>query len=242
MILAQQFGLVPHLLDMINSGDSAGDKESVVGYGAWSFEKDDNTSELTGIELEQDNLRNFARHNKDTITKIVTKALEEAVLDNNKYTPKRDDYANVMFNKGASFVTLEKNNKLRGCIGSIFPTTSIAEDLAKNTYLAALHDSRFNPVVKEELKDITFKVSLLTGLEKFEFSSYDDLLKQIKPKTDGILIKDGKRQGVFLPAVWDDIPNKKDFLTELKIKAGLSPTYWSDDIEVFRFRAVEILQ
>lgn len=242
MILAQQFGLVPHLLDMINSGDSAGDKESVVGYGAWSFEKDDNTSELTGIELEQDNLRNFARHNKDTITKIVTKALEEAVLDNNKYTPKRDDYANVMFNKGASFVTLEKNNKLRGCIGSIFPTTSIAEDLAKNTYLAALHDSRFNPVVKEELKDITFKVSLLTGLEKFEFSSYDDLLKQIKPKTDGILIKDGKRQGVFLPAVWDEIPNKKDFLTELKIKAGLSPTYWSDDIEVFRFRAVEILQ
>ena len=240
MILARHFGLVPHLLDMVNSGDTAGDKDSVVGYGAWSFEKEKEEIKLEGIELEQDNLANFARHNKNAIIDIVSKSLEKAVLENSEYSPNRDDYDNVMFDKGASFVTLEKNGKLRGCIGSIFPTMSIAEDLTKNAQLAALHDSRFNPVSKDELKNITFKVSLLTGFEEIKFSSYDDLLKQIKPKTDGLLIKDGKRQGVFLPTVWEDIPNKKEFLTELKIKAGLSPTYWSDNIEVFRFRTVEI--
>ena len=66
------------------------------------------------------------------------------------------------------------------------------------------------------------------------------MINQIKPKIDGLLIKDGERQGLFLPSVWKDIPNKKEFLTELKIKAGLSPNYWSDNIEVFRFRTVEI--
>ena len=240
MILARQFGLIPHLLDMVNSGDTAGDKDSVVGYGAWSFEKEKEEIKLEGIELEQDNLANFARHNKDAIIDIVSKSLEKAILENSEYSPNRDNYDNVMFDKGASFVTLEKNNKLRGCIGSVFSTMSIAEDLAKNAKSAALHDTRFNPVSKDELKDITFKVSLLTGFEEIKFSSYDDLLKQIKPKIDGLLIKDGKRQGIFLPAVWEDIPNKKEFLTELKIKAGLSPTYWSDNIEIFRFRTVEI--
>ena len=239
MILAKQFGLVPQLLDMVNSGDTTGDKDKVVGYGAWSFEKQEE-KKLEGIALEQDNLANFARHNREAIIGIVSKALEKAVLEKSEYTPDREEYDNVMFNKGASFVTLEKDNKLRGCIGSIFPTISIARDLAKNAHLAALHDSRFSPVTKEELKDITFKVSLLTGFEEIKYSSEDDLLQQIKPKTDGLLIRDGQRQGIFLPAVWKDISNKKDFLTELKIKAGLSPSYWSNNIEVFRFRTVEI--
>ncbi len=240
MILAKQFALVPHLLDMTNSGNASGDMNSVVGYGAWSFEKKEEDKNLEGIELEQENLANFARHNKDAIIDIVLKSLEKAVLENSEFSPERENYNDVMFNKGASFVTLEKNDNLRGCIGSILPVMSIAEDLAKNANLAALHDSRFSPVTKDELKNITFKVSLLTGFEEIKFSSYDDLLKQIKPKIDGLLIKDGKRQGVFLPSVWKDIPNKKDFLTELKIKAGLSPSYWSDNIEVFRFRTVEI--
>ena len=240
MILSQKFALVPQLLDMANSGDVTGDLKNVVGYGAWSFEKDDEMTNLDGIELEQSNLQNFARHNKKAIIDIVSKALDEAVLHNQIFSPQRDDYDDVMFNKGASFITLEKNNKLRGCIGSIFPNVAIADDLAKNTFAAAMNDSRFSPITKDELKKITFKVSLLTGFEEIKYSSYDDLLKQIKPKIDGVLLKDGKRQGVFLPSVWKDLPNKKEFLTELKIKAGLSPTYWSDNIEFFRFRSVEI--
>lgn len=242
MILAQKFGFVPHLLNMANSGDTIGDKDRVVGYGAWAFEKDneEDLTELKPIEIEEKNLQNFARHNKEAILQIVEKSLLKAVKNNEIYTPERNEYNDVLFNKGASFITLEKNNRLRGCIGSLFPTTAIAKDLAKNTFSAAINDSRFNPIKENELKDITFKVSLLTGFEEIKFTSYDNLIEQIKPKTDGLLIKDGERQGLFLPSVWKDIPNKKEFLTELKIKAGLSPNYWSDNIEVFRFRTVEI--
>ena len=242
IILAQKFGFVPHLLNMANSGDTVGDKNNVVGYGAWVFEKNNkkNLPELKGIEAEEKNLQNFAKHNKDEILQIVEKSLLAAVKNNEVYSPERNNYNDVLFNKGASFITLEKNNHLRGCIGSLFPTNAIAKDLAQNTFSAAMNDSRFSSVKEDELKDITFKISLLTSFEKIEFKSYEDLLNQIRPKIDGLLIKDGERQGLFLPSVWKDIPSKKEFLTELKIKAGLSPSYWSDNIEIFKFRTVEI--
>jgi AmmeMemoRadiSam system protein A len=158
------------------------------------------------------------------------------------YSPKRDDYDNVMFNKGATFVTLEKKHKLRGCIGSVIPVSSVAEDLAKNTFLAAREDKRFTPVTKKELSEISYKISFLTSFVPIKFSSYDDLLTKIEPYIDGILIKDGKRQGLYLPDVWEQISDKHEFMNELKIKAGLSPSYWSDNIEVFKFRTVEVSQ
>ena len=242
LIMAQNFGLVPQMLNMANSGDVIGDKDSVVGYGAWSFEKnnEDDASNLEGIDLEEKNLQNFARHYKNAIIQIVERALIDAVKNNKIYSPERNEYEDILFNKGASFVTLKKHNILRGCMGSIFQTNAIAKDLSKNTFLAAMNDPRFEPLKEDELNDIVFSVSLLTGFEGIKFTSYDDLINKIRPNTDGLLIKDGKRQGLFLPSVWDDIPNKKEFLNELKIKAGLSPNYWSDNIEVFRFKTVEI--
>ena len=240
MILAHDFGLVPQLLDMVNSGDTSENKSNVVGYGAWIYEKPKIEENVSKIELEYEHLRNFARHNKQDLVSIVEKALQKAVIDSKHFRPQRKNFTDVLFNKGASFVTLTKRDRLRGCIGSLLPTKGIAVDLADNTYSAALQDSRFSPVTPEELKDISFTISLLTNFEEVKFSSYDDLISRIKPRIDGLLIQDGEREGLFLPSVWEDIPQKQDFITQLKIKAGLSPTYWSDTIRIFRFRTVEI--
>lgn len=238
MILAKKQGLIPNLLDLANSGDTGTDKTSVVGYGAWSFEKQEES--LTGIDLEKRNLQNFAKHNKTELLDIVEKSLKEAVLYNKHYEHPRTDTNNVLFNKGASFVTLKLNGKLRGCIGSLTPERAIAIDLAENAHSAAMHDTRFKPLSKDELQKIDFSISLLTDFEKIEYTSYDDLLDKIKPGEDGILINDGERKGIFLPSVWDLIPNKDDFITQLKIKAGLSPSYWSDEMKIFKFKTVEI--
>ncbi len=238
--LAKDFGLIPHLLNMANSGDVTGDKSKVVGYGSWIYDEPNEKLELKGIDLEQYHLQNFARHNKRDLVKIVKKSLNLAVKQQETYYPSRDEFENVLFDKGASFVTLYKNNKLRGCIGSLYPSKAIAVDLADNTYAAALKDTRFKPLTMNELEDISFTISLLTNFEPIEFKSYDELLSLIKPNIDGIFIKDGQREGLFLPSVWKDIPNKDEFITNLKIKAGLSPSYWSEKIQVFRFRTVEI--
>lgn len=238
--LAKSFGLTPHLLDMANSGDITGDKSKVVGYGAWVYAEKEDPKELKGLELEQRNLQNFARHNKPKLLEIAKTALDYAVNKQETFQPEKNDFDDILFDKGASFVTLHKGDVLRGCIGSLYPNKAIAVDLANNTYAAALKDTRFKPVTSDELADVSFTISFLTNFEPIDFNSYDELLSLVQPKIDGLLIKDGQREGLFLPSVWKEIPDKEEFMTNLKIKAGLSPSYWSDDIKVFRFRTVEI--
>ena len=241
MILAKKLGLHPQLLDMANSADVSGDTDSVVGYAAWIFAQKEsaNKPKLSPLEQEVENLNNFARHNREDLQKIVTQALNYATQDKH-YQPSRTEYPDVLFDKGAAFVTLTRNGELRGCIGSLLPNRAIALDLAENAYAAANEDSRFAPLSAEELKDTKYSISLLSGYERIRFTSQDDLLEQIIPEIDGLVLRDGDRQGLFLPSVWKQLPNKKDFLNNLKIKAGLSPSYWSPKVKIFRFRTVEI--
>lgn len=240
MILAKKEGLRPKLLDMANSGDVSGETNSVVGYAAWVFAgKETPGPELSPLEQEVENLDNFARHNKANLLKIVKLSLADAVLGKH-YTPSREEYPDVLFDKGAAFVTLTKNGKLRGCIGSLLPNQAIALDIAKNTFAAANEDSRFAPLSEAELPQIKASISLLSSYEKIKFKSEEDLLSQIIPGTDGLVLIDGDRQGLFLPSVWKQIPQKQEFLNNLKIKAGLSPSYWSDNVKIFRFRTVEV--
>jgi len=113
-------------------------------------------------------------------------------------------------------------------------------DVADNAYNAALNDNRFSAINQDELKDIKISVSLLTGYERIDYKDEQHLLSQLRPEIDGIVIRDGNRQGLFLPSVWKQIPDRKDFLNNLKLKAGMSPSFWSNDIKVYRFRTVEI--
>ena len=147
-----------------------------------------------------------------------------------------------MFDKGATFVTLTKKGELRGCIGSLLPKQAVALDIAQNTYSACNEDGRFNPITSEELLDIKISISFLSSYEKVEFDNEEELLNQIIPNVDGLVLRDGYRQGLFLPSVWKQIPDKKEFLNNLKIKAGLSPSYWSDKVKRYRFRTVEITE
>ncbi len=240
MLLARHFGFRPELLDITNSGNVTGDMSRVVGYAAWMFSRKPAAEEhLSALEQEVENLAFFAKHNKDKLLEIVEKTLQHAVIGKH-FTPERSDYPDVLFDKGASFVTLTKNGELRGCIGSLLPNRAIALDIADNAWQAAMADSRFSPLTQPELQEIEYTVSLLTGYEKISFKNEADLLNKIKPNIDGIVIRDGRRQGLFLPSVWKQISNPADFLNNLKIKAGLSPAYWSDEMNVYRFRTVEI--
>lgn len=241
VLLARKYNFQPRLLDIINSGDVTGDKSGVVGYGAWSFDRGEapEEEELSPLEREVESLRSFAGIYGKDLLEIAEASLKEAV-GRKKYKPSRSDYPNELFNRGASFVTLQIGNELRGCIGSLLPNRAIADDIADNAYKAALEDSRFFPLTAEELKNIKTSISLLSGFEAINYKDEADLLSKIIQGVDGIVIRDGNRQGVFLPAVWKQLPDKAEFLNNLKIKAGMSPSYWSNRIKVYRFRVVEI--
>lgn len=245
ILLAKSLNLQPQLLDLTHSGNISGDMASVVGYASWLFSDRQNKEEpepLTPIEQESENLEKFARRYGARLMEIARRSLETAVNEQKQLKISRQDYEDILFDKGASFVTLKSGGALRGCIGTLVPQEGIAMDVAANAYRAAMEDSRFKPVTAEELKDIEISVSLLTDFERIRFSSEEDLREQIIPGVDGLVLRDGDRQGVFLPVVWQEIPDKEEFVDSLKLKAGLSPNYWSDKIKIYRFRTVEIKQ
>ncbi len=135
----------------------------------------------------------------------------------------------------ASFVTLHRHGQLRGCIGSLEPYQPLATDVARNAFSAAFRDPRFPPLDSHELDDLTLEISVLGSPEEITFSSEQDLVKQLRPGTDGLILEEKGRRGTFLPSVWESLPQPAEFLRQLKLKAGLPADYWSDDIRVWRY-------
>jgi AmmeMemoRadiSam system protein A len=139
--------------------------------------------------------------------------------------------------KRATFVTLTINGDLRGCIGMLEACRPLAEDVAANACAAAFEDPRFEPLSQKELERTDIHISVLSAPEELEFSSEADLLAQIRPGVDGLILQDGCRRGTFLPSVWEELPDQDLFLMHLKMKAGLPNTYWSDTLRIFRYTA-----
>lgn len=137
----------------------------------------------------------------------------------------------------ASFVTLQLHGKLRGCIGHLEAVQPLAVDVAENAFAAAFRDPRFAPLSEQEWPDVDLHLSLLTPPQAMRFSDEADLLRQLQPGIDGLIIQDGPNRGTFLPSVWDSLPQAEDFLIHLKRKAGLAANHWSDHVEVYRYQS-----
>jgi AmmeMemoRadiSam system protein A len=136
----------------------------------------------------------------------------------------------------ASFITLELNGKLRGCVGTLDAIRPLVSDVAHNAYAAAFHDPRFPPITAAELDEIAIHISILTPAEEVAFSSEDDLVARLRPFVDGLIIQEGHQRGTFLPSVWRSLPDPKLFLQCLKQKAGMPRDYWSDTLKFYRYR------
>ncbi|RMG54230.1 MAG: AmmeMemoRadiSam system protein A [Gammaproteobacteria bacterium] len=139
----------------------------------------------------------------------------------------------------ASFVTLNERGQLRGCIGALEAYQPLVKDVADHAFAAAFQDPRFPPVQPHELPELEIHVSVLSPPEPMTFRDEADLLAQLRPGVDGLILRAGHHQGTFLPSVWEQLPRREDFLAHLKLKAGLPPDYWSDDVQVWRYTTEE---
>lgn len=148
-----------------------------------------------------------------------------------------DDYPEELTERRATFVTLEINHQLRGCIGMLEAVRPLAEDIAENAFSAAFKDPRFPPLEARELDNLDIHLSILTPAESVSFSSEQDLLSKMQPDIDGMILEEGRRRGTFLPSVWKSLPEPEQFLRHLKQKAGLPPDYWSKNIRIYRYQA-----
>ena len=146
------------------------------------------------------------------------------------------DYPAELTERRATFVTLHKHQQLRGCIGMLEAVRPLAEDIAENAFLAAFRDPRFPPLAEEEFGELDIHLSILTPAEPVAFTSEQDLIAQLQPGVDGLILEEGRRRGTFLPSVWEQLPEPEQFLRHLKQKAGLAPDYWSESIKIYRYR------
>jgi hypothetical protein len=143
--------------------------------------------------------------------------------------------ADALKQPGAVFVTLTRNGELRGCIGSLEAWRPLDIDVRSNARAAAFSDPRFPPLSEMELPTTRVEVSLLTPSTPIRFSSEEDAINQLRPGLDGVILECGSHRGTFLPQVWDNLPERRMFLSHLKRKAGLPADYWVPGIKLSRY-------
>lgn len=135
----------------------------------------------------------------------------------------------------ATFVTLRIEGALRGCTGTLEATRPLVQDVAQNAFAAAFRDPRFAPLRQEELAGIEFHLSLLSRPVPLAVGDERELLEQLRPGVDGLILREGSLRVTFLPAVWQSLASPEAFLRELRRKAGLAPDYWSDELRFARY-------
>ena len=142
----------------------------------------------------------------------------------------------------ATFVTIYRGEQLHGCIGSLDPRQSLREDLRHNAVMAAFEDPRSRALRAPELELVRFSVSVLGPHSPLVFDDEADARRRLRPHIDGLILSCDGHRGVFLPKVWDSLPESGAFLDNLKRKAGLSPSFWSPTLTLERFEVLEFAE
>ena len=222
--LASQRDLRISALHLMNSGDVTGDGARVVGYGAFAFEyaasariaEGDRVQLLAAASAALGHAaRNAGREPKLSFTGALSTGL----------TPLR-----------ATFVTLTHDGQLRGCVGSILPRRMLIEDVVANAVQAGFSDPRFSRLGEAELAGLDLDISVLSHPRPIAAHSEADLLAALEPDRDGLILGAGGRRALFLPSVWRQLPDAREFVRHLLAKAGLDPHRWPEAAEAWRFR------
>lgn len=190
-----------------------------------------------------------SRNNNFTLTmqekKVLLRMARHAIqygLRENRILPfSIEEYPESLKKPMATFVTLETGGELRGCIGSLEAHAPLISDVVHNAFAAAFRDPRFNSITKEELPRLHISISILSTPELLSVHSEQELIEQIRPGVDGLIFEDHGQRGTFLPSVWEQLPDPRQFIHYLKRKAGFSEDYWSSTLKTYRYQT-EIIE
>ncbi|TLT08480.1 AmmeMemoRadiSam system protein A [Aliarcobacter thereius] len=142
--------------------------------------------------------------------------------------------------KRASFVTINKYGKLRGCIGSLIATKSLLDDLVSNSYMAAFEDPRFFELSIEEFKECEIEISILSHPQELNYKDFNDLKDKLIPNIHGVILEFDGRRSTFLPQVWQMLPKFEDFFAQLCFKGSFEidekfkPKVYTYEVELIK--------
>jgi hypothetical protein len=218
---ARRRSLQPELLDVRNSGDTAGGRDRVVGYASFAF-----WEPRRAYDVEHGRtLLGLARGSVGNALGVgPAVAIPEVPW---------------LRERRATFVTLMQEGRLRGCIGSLHPTRTLGEDVVANAAAAALSDRRFSPLASQELARVEMEVSLLSTPTLVLFGEERDLFAQLRPGVDGVIMACGGNRGTYLPQVWTDLPDPRQFFASLMQKAGIAADTRLTRCQVWRYQVMK---
>ncbi len=231
-------GLLHHLkrngmdvstVEVSNSGDTAGDHSRVVGYGAWAISGEKKVAAQESWSLAE----------RQTLLQLAREAIRSPLEGEERFNLNLDRFQSHIKEERASFVTLNIDGQLRGCIGSLTAHRPLVLDVAHNAQAAAFKDPRFRAVSHEEYQQLDVHISILSKPTPLLVDSRSALEQALRPGIDGLIIKEGARQSTYLPSVWTQLPDPGQFVRELRRKAGLHPDGWNQNTEVFTYTTVE---
>jgi AmmeMemoRadiSam system protein B/AmmeMemoRadiSam system protein A len=214
-----------------NSGDSAGDRNRVVGYGAWvvnhSSATESKDPEPLPLALRQQLLF------------LARQAILHGFSGSGNFDIALQQYHPQLQQQRGCFVTLHLQNRLRGCIGSLTASRALLVDVVHNAKAAAFRDQRFKPLTLAEHPLIDIHLSILSPAQQLAVSSREELIEHLRPGIDGVILQDGQHRSTYLPSVWRNIPGPQQFVSELRLKAGLPAAGWSNTMQVWTYTTEE---
>jgi len=172
---------------------------------------------------------------EETLLRLAAEAIAHGLKTRRRIPVETRDWDAELRAPGACFVTLMKRGRLRGCIGSAEARRSLGEDLLANAHNSAFNDIRFPRLTTDELGDLEIELSILTPPKPLLAKTEADLLRQLRPGVDGLIIEDRGAKALFLPSVWSSLPGPRAFLDNLKSKAGIGHRPLSSSFAAWRF-------
>lgn len=173
--------------------------------------------------------------NRRHLYDIARTSIRHGLTHHNERAVDLSDLPTALQELGATFVTLQIDDTLRGCIGTLEAYRPLAQDVSGNAFAAAFRDSRFTPLRANEECDLRIHISLLHPPTLLRCENEASLLQALRPGVDGLILRDGHHLATFLPSVWTQLPQPVDFLHQLKVKAGLAKNYWSTTLRFERY-------
>lgn len=182
---------------------------------------------------------NLSAEDQQTCLQIARDSIASGLVNNKALSIKAVNYSEALQEQLASFVTLHLQGALRGCIGTLEAYQPLINDISEHAFAAAFRDPRFLPLQENEFDQLKIEISVLGKPEPVSFINEEDLLNQIKPEVDGLILEYGYNRGTFLPSVWEQLPDKNDFLNHLKMKAGLPSDWWDNNAKISRYETFQ---
>ena len=226
LIAAKAHGLEARLLDLRNSGDTAGDRSRVVGYAAVAFEP-------AAAATDRDD--EAAADADPALGSALLARARNAIADALDLPTRAEPHHAALARPGATFVTLQQRGELRGCIGSLEPYRPLEHDVRANALAAAFRDPRFEPVAAQEVASLHIEVSLIGPAQPLAVRDEGEAHRRLRPHVDGVILEWRGRRATFLPQVWEQIGTPDAFLRALKRKAGLAADFWAGDLRLHRY-------